>query len=474
MAHSGRRNAVSRLPRHPEEDRRKARVFFDRAKAVADTGNYDYAIEMYLSGLALDPEDIPAHQALREVSLKRKATGGKKAAWSMRGPSRDDKQNLLNAERSLAFDPGNTDHMVAIMQNAHRAGFFDTVMWIGPILIRANADSKRPEFSKFIVAKDIYRSLEKWQEATEAAQYALMLRPDDMELPTEIKNLGALHTMRSSGYESGKSFRESVKDMDKQKRLLEGDKDVLTEDVMTRMVREAEEEWKLEPEEPGKIFKLVDALARTEQLEHENRAIELLMEAHKRTGQFRYRHRLGQIKLTQLGRMERSLRAERDAHPDDAALKKDYQAFVRERLEEELKEYSLWSNAYPTDMAMRYQLAVRMFQLGQYEQAIPVFQQSRADPKWRTDAGVLLGRCFLEAKFVDEAIETLKALIDEYELKGDARSKEMYYWYGRALELRQDVASAVKSFSQVAQWDFNYRDVQDRIRRLRASAQQGG
>ena len=34
----------------------------------------------------------------------------------------------------------------------------------------------------------------------------------------------------------------------------------------------------------------------------------------------------------------------------------------------------------------------------------------------------------------DEAIDTLHDLIENYELKGDAKSKDMYYWYARALE----------------------------------------
>ena len=40
----------------PEEDRRKAQKFFERGKTVAGTGNYEYAIEMFLQGLAVDPE----------------------------------------------------------------------------------------------------------------------------------------------------------------------------------------------------------------------------------------------------------------------------------------------------------------------------------------------------------------------------------------------------------------------------------
>ena len=59
-------------------------------------------------------------------------------------------------------------------------------------------------------------------------------------------------------------------------------------------------------------------------------------------------------------------------------------------------------------------------------------------------------------------------MIDDYVNKGDAKSKEMYYWYARSLEAQNDVQPALKAYSQVAQWDFNYRDVQGRIKKLRS------
>lgn len=76
----------------------------------------------------------------------------------------------------------------------------------------------------------------------------------------------------------------------------------------------------------------------------------------------------------------------------------------------------------------------------------------------------------MQAEFVDEAIDTLKALIDGYELRGDDKSKEMYYWYGLANERKNDNATAIKAYSQIAQWDFTYRDVQERIKRLRQNS----
>ena len=48
-------------------------------------------------------------------------------------------------------------------------------------------------------------------------------------------------------------------------------------------------EYEAEPNEPGKINKYVDALRKTEQLEYENTAIEVLEDAFKRTGEIVYK-----------------------------------------------------------------------------------------------------------------------------------------------------------------------------------------
>src|SRR6185436_1179249 len=100
----------------------------------------------------------------------------------------------------------------------------------------------------------------------------------------------------------------------------------------------------------------------------------------------------------------------------------------------------------------------RMFDLGQFSEAIPVFQNARRDPKFRVEATIALGRSFLEAGFSDEAVDTFKGLIDEYQLKGDDKSIEMTYWYGRSLEEKKDIPTAIKAYSSVAQLNFNYRD----------------
>lgn len=459
----------------PDEDRKAARKFFDYAHQVAGTGQFDYAIEMFIQGLEKDPEDVTEHQLLREVSLKRKASGGKPLGmFSRPKASKDDKQNMLNAEKMLAYDPGNKDHMVAVLQNAVKAGCYETVLWMGPILLRANMDSPKPEFNKYIILKDVYKGVHEWSRAVEACQHASSMKPDDMDLGGELKHLGALETMSKGKYDTATSFRQSVRDQDTQGKLLEKDKDVQSLEYLLRTVAEAEAEWRADPNEAGKLSKYIDALLKTERPEQENRAIDVLEEAYSKTRQFRWRQKLGQVRLAQLARMERSLKEEFQKSGNDPQKRKELVQFQRERAEEELKEYRVWAENYPTDTKIRFDVATRMFALGQFSDAIPTFQQVRQDPKFRTDAAILLGRSFLEAGFVEEATDTLRNAVEEYVNKGDQKSLEMYYWWARSMEQQGDRPAALKAYSQVAQWNFNYRDVQARIKNLRGGGGGGG
>jgi tetratricopeptide (TPR) repeat protein len=153
---------------------------------------------------------------------------------------------------------------------------------------------------------------------------------------------------------------------------------------------------------------------------------------------------------------------------EDEQAKKDFEAFLKDKNEFELSEYQLWAENYPTDMSFRYQAAKRMFELGRYDEAIPLLQQSEADAKYKIRARIYLGRAFFEAKFLDEAVDTLDGLIKEYQGGDEAAMKEMRYWAARAHEERGDYEGAIKLYSGIVRMEFNYEDVQARIRKLRA------
>jgi len=455
----------------PESDRKKAERFFDVGRSKAQALQYDYAIDMYLQGLALDPEALDAHKELRQFSLERKARGGKDLGMVAKMKLRygkDDVANMVLAERFLAFDPGNQGRMLELMRYAVDAGCYDTVLWIGPILRKALIDSGKHDFKALIALKDAYIRLRQWQPATDVASEALMMKPDDMNLQQEVKNLSAQQTMDAGRYGQGGSFRDSVKDMGAQQDLMRQDMDIRTVDVLTQQILDARAELQREPNEPGKINKLVEALIKTEQSDYENEAIEILDDAFKRSGQFRFRLRLGQIKMQQMKRMAKVLAEEYKRDLKNPQLRKDYVDFLRDQANEELAEYTLAAENYPTDSSYKFEMAKRLVILNRHTDAIPLLQQSSNDPKIRVDATIELGKAFMAADYLDEAIDTFKGLVESYQITGDAKAKEIYYQYGLALEKRGDKPDAIKCFSTVARWDFNYKDVQERIKRLRS------
>ena len=165
--------------------------------------------------------------------------------------------------------------------------------------------------------------------------------------------------------------------------------------------------------------------------------------------------------------MRRARDEEAKLKPDDPKVQEDYKNFLKDKWEFELSEYAQWAENYPTDMSIRFEWAKRLFELRRFDEAIPAFQQSANDPKHRAEAAIYLGRSFYEAGFPDEAAQVLDTAINEYPNRNDEKSKQLFYWRGRALEAMNEIEAALKHFSQVAQWQFGYEDVNQRVKKLR-------
>ena len=112
--------------------------FFQRARAMAAEGLYEYAIDLFLDGLRDDPGNIDMHAALRDVALKRSAAGGADLAtltkMKLRKPGADAVEDLINIERLLAYDPANRDWVAAAIRHADAAGLAATKQWFFSVL----------------------------------------------------------------------------------------------------------------------------------------------------------------------------------------------------------------------------------------------------------------------------------------------------------------------------------------------------
>jgi tetratricopeptide (TPR) repeat protein len=462
---------------NPNEGPGKGRAFFDRAKTVAATGNYDYAIQMYVSGLDREPFNVAEHQALREVALTRKVKGGKAGGGfaGLMGPKlpykgKTPKEALLNAESVLAKDPGHIPSMVTMIRNASELGLKDVVLWIGPILMAANRTTKSPKLDIFTELAAIFAKHEEYNKSSEAIQAAIELKPTDMDLIAQAKDYAAQETLRKGKYEKGESFQGSIKDVEETKKLLQEENLSKSDEYKLKEIETSRADYEKNPKEWQVIQKYAKALWLMEDDTHDEIGIAMLEKAYGETKVYRAKVLAGDFKIRRFGRDLRILRDAVKLDPEDKETLAQFQQLNKERLAFELQEFHERAEHFPTDMLILYEYGVRLYESGKFDEAIVAFQQAQNNPKHRVDALYRLGRCFGYQNMKHESMETLERAISDYEMAetGDTKAKEMYYWLARAYEENQRVPEAIKIYSKITQWDIAFRDARKRLADLRA------
>ncbi len=307
---SGRdRREMTQANSHSGDDKAagKGKAFFDRASQVAETGNWDFAIEMYLQGLQREPGNIErGHQPLRAASLQRTLKGGKAAGMMeqlKRRPGKDLTENLLNAEHLLAKEPGNLDYMTRVLEAAKKLELRDVVKWICDILMESQRQAQgKPSKGVLLTLTQAYHDIEEYGCALQACQMAVQLAPNDAKLSDVLKDLSAKDTIKKGGF-GQEGFTQSIKDADRQKQLIQGDSLVQGKDYLTKQVERARQEYLASPTVPGKINGYVEALLKLNDEGFENEAVDVLTKGHKDTGAYQFKMKIGDIKMPYIRRL---------------------------------------------------------------------------------------------------------------------------------------------------------------------------
>ena len=457
----------------PEELKTRARDFFNRAAEVAYTLNFDYAIELYLDGLVFWPDALEeGHYKLRDIAMRRQAAGGKKAGFGdsskyKKGLGKTPKDHMLKAEYLLSKDPGNTGHMQDMVKAAVAGDYRKTANWMADMLFDHNLQRAKPSASMFVFLRDSYAKVENFGRALQACQNAFLLKPNDASLETTIRDLSAQTTMQQGKYDKDGDFRESMQDRNGQEKLQSQENVVRSDSVKADLITQARQEYEADPTVAGKISNLVAALSATERVEQENEAIEVLDKAFKNSGEFRWQQQMGEIRVKQWQRTVRSYREKVKANPDHPETKKKLAAAMAKALATELEHYRLCSQNYPTDMRIKFEYGRRLMQSRKYDEAIPVLQDARADPRHRIAAIGCIGQCFFHKEWYPDAVETFEQALEGIENKESNMAKELVYNLGRAHEANGNTEEALNAFRRVAQLDYNYADVRQRVDALR-------
>ncbi len=458
----------------PEQLKSRAQDFFKRGAEVAYTLNYDYAIEMYLDGLSFWPTALEeGHKPLFEISLRRKETGGKKSGLTdsskyKKLSTKNPKDAMLRAEYHFAKDPTNQGHMTDVVKHALEANFNNVAFWMNDILFNNNMQREKPDIKTYLFVRDSYIKLGNYSRALTACQMAFQLKPKDEGLKESVRDLSAQATMQQGRYdEEDGSFTQSIRDRDQQQKMLEQGRDIQSADFKMNAIAEARKEYEADPTIPGKINKLVAALCSMEKEEYENQAVEILDKAYNELDKFSYKQKIGEIRIKQATRKIRAIQKQYKKDPGNEELKQQYAQATKALLKSELEHYRASVENYPTDMKLKYEYAVRLMKAGKYDDAIPLLQDSRSDPRHRIPSLNCIGRCFFYKEWYTDAIETFEQALEMLENMEGALGKELYYNLARSHEANENLEEALNIYRKVAQIDYNYKDARVRIDKLR-------
>ena len=449
----------------------KAKQFFDKADEAAMRNNFDYAIDLYLQGLRISPDALhDGHLGLRELALNRMQKGGRKPSMMERmrfSGGKHPLDQMLNAEYLMARDPEHLPYIEAMLKAAVAGGYNQTVKWLADLLFAANSTSGNPSAHTYILLKDSYSAVGQWERAIAACQLAVRLRPDDDELADEAKRLSAELTVSRGKYDQAGDFRKSIKNREEQEILQSQQGVVKTKDYRVLAAEAARRAYEQNPESAHAISGLAGALADMRTDDTEEEAIKLLEEAYRKRQDFSFKERAGLIRIGQIKRKIREADAVVDANPEDSVAKSKKAGLMGQLNKAELEHYGLCVKNYPTDLKSKYEYGLRLTHNKRYDEAIPLLQEAMKDPRHRISAMNQIGLCFFMKGWYADAADIFTRAIETYEIKDDDIAKELRYNLARSLEEQSKRAEALDIYRKIAQIDFGFKDVSQRVDRLR-------
>ncbi len=468
-----------------EEGRAKAHKLFAHAQIAETKRNYDYAIELYVQGLAYWPDAVEEGlKKLRVVATARKQQGGKGPGFLTKRKfptnGKQIEESLNNALYLFGLDPGDPSAMEEILQLAGRAHCDRVVQWISPVLAEAYDSAAKLSAARYQAACEAMLAAAKvaieFENDTGAmeilranvaiAQIWARHYPDSHDPSRALSNASGELAIVKGKFAKAEGFAESLKDAAGQRDLQDRDRRVHTADRNQELIEAARRDWEANRNTPNKLLSLAELLARTETEAGENEAMALLREEYASSRNYIFGFKAEEIEVRQMRRRLRLLQKRREEEPSNAELAEEIRRQRGAILGREIEILEERQRQYPSDLKVKFLLAQRYFDAGRHDDGIPLFQQAVADARVRSESRLFLGRAFLEKRFYEQATGVLRRGLEELETRTGGVALELTYWLGRALEASGDPAGARKAYGSLIQLDYNHRDARLRLERL--------
>lgn len=451
-----------------------------RAKSAGEKQNYDYAISLLSSLLKEVPAFTEGRRLLRanEIlkaknasSLARTLSNVKIAPLYMKGKTslaKNPQEALITAEEILAIDPISEQGNELLAEAAAALGLLDV-----PVLAYETLANAKPNDTKTLkLLANAYLANNQLEKAQETFQKVINLNKTDGEAIKGLKDCSARIASASGGWEQDSDFRTSLKDADEARQLEQASKVVKSEEALDEQIASLYNGPFQENPQNIDVVKKIAALC--EQKKDFDAAIQWFEYANgiaNGADPVIVKH-ISTLKLKQLDHQifeAKKQLASLEPGPDKTAWEEYLAGLEQSKAQLSLESARAAVEKYPTDLTLRYELGLALFQAGEYREAVPELQQALRQPAVRHRALFYLGQCYAKNGLPDLAIKQFQTAKSEM-VAMDNLKKDVIYTLGVTLESVGKKDEALEEFKAIYEVDYQYRDVATRVESAYSSA----
>jgi tetratricopeptide (TPR) repeat protein len=447
---------------------RAIREQYEKGVAAIDRNNLDYAIELLLAAVKAEPGFIVARDALRRAANKKagQSTGlFKKLVSSASSSPALAKARLITesqpleamfvAEQVLAGDPRSGLAHDIFAKAAVAADFHRSAILSLEVLRQENPADKEVS----IRLAGAYTAIGNSQKAEAVFAALLKHHPHDPALNEMAKNISASRTLSQGGYENladgTGSFRQALRNKEEAVQLEQESRINKDSTQAQSLITEYLSRLEADPANVKLLRNIAELYA---QQKDYYRAIEFYQKIEAIPGAMdsaleQARNEMVVKRFNQV--IEQLDPAQEDYEQQKATLAAQRDQFL-------LDDCKARVDKYPTDLAIRFDLGLLLFNHGRISEAIPEFQKAENNPHKRLQAMLHSARCFAARNMNDMAARKLQTALKE-KAAFDEERKELLYTLGCVLEKMGKAEEAMDQFKQIYEVDVGFRDVAKRV-----------
>lgn len=453
--------------------RRRLQQCYDKGMQSAQTGNFDYAIDMLTHSVVGDPGNQIYIQSFLGT-LHRKYNNNKKGSTLASIRSAGSKTSMLNSSRKkdwlsliksglevLKLNPWDISALVHIARACGELGHVDAQLTYLKFAQDADPKSLTVNRECAMVLETIGQfdqAISCWSRVATGAKGG---SAEADEANRAIAKLQVDKTMQK-GITQGADEDESADEAAARPNVTS-----MPKPTKRTRAQELEEQIAANPTDHMLYAELADIYAKADKWTEAESMLSRGLEA--TGGDLRIREQLEEIQLRK-ARMQSLIADKRasEAKTPEAAEQANRMRADLNRLE--IDVFRKRTERYPTNTHWKFELGARLKKAGNYSEAIKLLQEARNDPKHKGVVYLELGECFQQITQHNLAMQSYETAIAEMPEKEHEQRKKALYRAGKlALGLKR-VEEAEKHLSALASLDFGYKDVSallDKIAELR-------